>query len=285
MSVQVIRIAMLNTDVPVPNVCSKLGSYGDIFHNLLSAAACRISAGVHIESTNFDVVAGEYPSIQDHDVLLITGSASSAYDDIEWIRRLDDYILDVYTHNPRVRIFGSCFGHQLVCQSLLRTHCVRVEKDPNGWELGVQEIQLTENFWKRLGSPPEGTTSPLDRKLRLQFVHADHVILPTPGLLPESWMTMGSTQHCAVQGVYQPGRVLTFQGHFEFDRFVNTETLRVFGAAWEPEKLKDALMAIDADDDSKLAAEIVVRFLTEKGEGRGDVPRGAGGLLTPPLEE
>ena len=91
---------------------------------------------------------------------------------------------------------------------------------------------------------------------------------------------MGSTDKCAVQGVYEPGRVLTLQGHFEFDRFINTETVKVFGAKWEPSFLRESLDAIDKDDDSKVASDMVLKFMLE---GRRTMELGSGGLPTPPL--
>ncbi|KND87013.1 putative glutamine amidotransferase-like protein [Tolypocladium ophioglossoides CBS 100239] len=287
----IIRIAMLNADTPVPNVLAKVGSYGNLFHGLLKAAAKHVAPNLAIESEDFDVVRGEYPrSASDFDALLITGSAASSYDDSEWNHKLDEYLLSVYETCPRVKIFGSCFGHQIVCQSILRKYGVIIEKDPKGWELGVHEIQLNEAFLEALGpgfcsanrEPTPETANdpqpPSPKTLRLQFIHADHVKIPEGKSLPSPWLLMGWTKHCAVQGVYEPGRVLTYQGHFEFDRFINTKTLEVFGAKWDTKALQSGLEAMDKDDDSKEAARMVVRFLLE---GRS-VVYGGDGLMTPP---
>ncbi|KAF2475087.1 uncharacterized protein BDR25DRAFT_322453 [Lindgomyces ingoldianus] len=217
MSLQRVRIAMLNADIPVPSVRAKLVSYGDIFHNLLSTAVGRIARNFEIESTNFDIVQGEYPSLPGIDVILITGSAASAYDDVEWIHRLENYILDLFQNSPQIKIFGAA--------SAIR----------------VREIVVTDEFWVRLRGR-RNRISAREQKLRLQFVHADH-------------------------GLYQPSRVLTFQCYFEFKRFVNTETLRIF------------------DNDAEHAGEMVLRFLLGNKDGEGRISCGAGGLLTPPLEE
>jgi GMP synthase-like glutamine amidotransferase len=322
-----LRIAMLNADIPVANVTSKYGSYGGVFQSLLTAAADRLNSStptqkpIVVTAEDFDVVNGQYPeSIAEFDVILITGSASSSYDDVEWVHRLDRFVLDVYETHPSIKLFGSCFGHQIICQSLLREHGAIVEKQPSGWELGVHEITLTDEFQKafapqaaitlvphlpgQIPRPPtpneDGSedTQPRAPKpssasssLRLQFIHADHVKLPSspasagegssPLPLPPSWVLMGSTDKCAVQGVYEPGRVLTFQGHFEFDRFVNTETVKVFGAKWDPSFLQESLDAMDKDDDSTAASDMVLKFMLE---GRRTVELGLGGLPTPTLE-
>ena len=310
-----IRIAILNADTPVPSVLATRGTYGTIFHNLLLAAASRhhsLYPAINLEATEFDVVRGEYPSSPaDLDALLITGSSSSSYADLPWIKRLDDYLLTVYRDHPHVRIFGSCFGHQIVCQSLLREHGVIVEKDPEGWEIGVHEVRLTDEFCEALGGPdskaatprpavnrlptpdaedpppaPLSTSSKQRQSLRLQFIHADHVRLPASGL-PPSWIPLGSSRHCPVQGVYQTGRVLTYQGHFEFDRFVNAETLKVFGAKWAPAVLQAGLDQIEGEDDADVAADIVLRFFLEGrkfAKVREIGEQAQGGLVTPPLE-
>ncbi|KAF2000928.1 class I glutamine amidotransferase-like protein, partial [Amniculicola lignicola CBS 123094] len=265
MAITTIRIAMLNTYMPVPTVYEAKGSFGDIFHSLLSKAAARLSPTLKIESINYDVRKGEYPSsLLDVDLILLTGSGSSAYDDDEWIHQLDAYVSDIHVNYPSIKIFGSCFGHQLVCQSLFRGHGVTVEKDPKGWELGVQTIQLTDDFRstfmktsKTSGLLQNSPMEDIPRNMRLQFVHSDHVKISAKEALPPSFVLFGNTEHCATQGIYQPGRVLTFQGHFEFDRFVNTETMKVFGATWKPEILEGVMKSIDADDDALLAAEMV----------------------------
>ncbi|KAK6206102.1 hypothetical protein LQW54_007937 [Pestalotiopsis sp. IQ-011] len=270
---ETVRIAMLNTDLPVPNVRAKLGTYGTIFHRLLSDAAVRISPTTKVASADFDVVQGEYPeSVSEFDAILITGSAASAYDNVEWIRVLDEHL------------------------------GVVVEKDPNGWELGVHEIRFTNKFDAAMRSSPtsKGLTSiqrPLtpdgessrepesegSPSLRLQFVHADHVKIPDPGVLLPPWTIIGSSNHCVVQGVYEKDRILTLQGHFEFDRFINTETIKVFGASWKSDELNKALEAMDAEDDAERAAEMVMRFLMADVESQANLGRTAG-LITPPAE-
>jgi GMP synthase-like glutamine amidotransferase len=274
---QILRICMLNADVPVPKVVAERSStYGQIFHKLIATTAARTSPHVTIKSQDYDVRKGEYPeSLSDVDLILITGSASSAYDDLDWIRRLDLYVLDVYVNHPRVKMFGSCFGHQLICQSLLKQFGVKVEPDTNGWELGVQEITLEKPFREAMKKDHQADwASSIDQvdKIRLQFVHHDHVVLPSPETLPSSWMTVGSTQHCAIQGVYEKGRVFTLQGHFEFDRLINSETIKTFFASWEPERLEDALKAIDADDDSESAIEMLLQFMQEEVPVRSGTP-------------
>ncbi|KAH7070345.1 class I glutamine amidotransferase-like protein [Paraphoma chrysanthemicola] len=283
-----LRICMLNADVPVPAVAAdRAPTYGQIFHQLLSAAARQTSPEIEITSQDFDVMKEVYPvSLANYDAIIISGSANSAYDDLPWVHKLNDYVLDVYRNEPRIKIFGSCFGHQLMCQSLLSSRGAKVEPDPKGWEIGVQNITLHDRFRTVFGKSKETGFDSIASSIRLQFVHHDHVVLPTSESLPPTWMTVGSTEHCAVQGVYEPGRILTLQGHFEFDKFINMETVMFFFPKWEPEVLGPHLEAIDAEDDAVAAAKIVIRFLLEmEGSEAGVSHKVIGGLLTPPLIE
>ena len=92
----------------------------------------------------------------------------------------------------------------------------------------------------------------------MQFIHADHVDLSE---LPEGFHSIGQSNHCALQGVWKQGRVLTYQGHAEFDRFINGETAKVFGKGiWDDGYMEKALKAIDTQDDAIWAAQVMLKF-------------------------
>ncbi|KAJ0107234.1 hypothetical protein J7T55_007604 [Diaporthe amygdali] len=299
-----LRVAMLNADTSVPNVYANLGTFGDILHQKLLAAAHRTYGHLSIVHSVYNVVKGEYPvSLDQLDAVFITASAASSYGDEAWIKGLEDYIVMVYKTNPEIKLFGSCFGHHIICQALLKDHGVRVARHPNGWEIGVSQVEFTDEFREafpdlqsaavknsclrlpnRLPSPESDHTDEknkpschvrsadrmVPRKAYLQFVHADEVVLPSPEfLLPEPWMLLGSTEHCKVSGIYQPGRVLTLQGHFEFDTFENRETMRIFGADEGSNLAEDnspgaGQTSGPESEDGDTVADIVLRFLAEQ---------------------
>lgn len=177
--------------------------------------------------------------------------------------------------------------------------CV-VEACPGGYEIGVHAIALEEEFAAKLGcsSLSSLTSAPVaerKKEMRLQFIHGDWVVCEAG--LPDDWVNLGSTPRCPIQGLYRRGRVLTFQGHFEFDVFVNRETCLEFGRRWGwdgqmVERYLKAIEAGDGQDDAEVAAEMVVWFFA--GEDVRAPPDGVddkevnmiegGGLLTPPLE-
>ena len=290
MALSTVRIAIFQAEEPAPVVFAQRGTFGNMFQTLLSAAAARLSSNIKIESSEFDVRTGSYPEdLNQFEAILITGSKHGSYDDLDWVRQLDAYILDVYMNHPHIKMFGSCFGHQIICQSLLRAYGVHVEKDLSGHQNGVQEVKLSDAFRKAMASSSKQSAALVNRNLdetpfpenfRIQFVHGDHVRIPCAEALPSCWTQVGTTDSCSVQGVYQPNRVLTLQGHFEFDRFANSEILKHFSTAllWTPEALQEYLKLVDADDDAEWIAEMVVRFFLED---KHEDPAIAGSEATP----
>ena len=70
--------------------------------------------------------------------IIIGGSAHSVYEDLPWIRRLEEFIRIIAAQNKPM--LGVCFGDQLIVQALGG----KVEKAPQGSELGVFNIDLNQ---------------------------------------------------------------------------------------------------------------------------------------------
>lgn len=184
-----IRIALLSCDTPIDPVRQLHGDYLDIFSSLLTRS---LPPGVDKDIfvlDNYDVVHKmEYPAENDaYDALLITGSPKSAYEDVEWIHKLVEYIKDIAKQKPMVKIVGICFGHQIVGLALGGS-CVR----NNGiWEVGPTNVNLSEIGQKVFGEGKE--------VLHIQQFHSDHV--PTVPTDPFPFQCLGSTDLCANQGM------------------------------------------------------------------------------------
>lgn len=77
--------------------------------------------------------------------------------------------------------------------------------------------------------------------------------------------------------------MLTFQGHAEFDRFINRETLKVFAKAgeWKDEFLVEKLKSVEKEDDAIWAAGMMLKFFLgdEKAIDAGLVMQGKGGCI------
>lgn len=333
-----IHVAVLDADIPCLSLYKARGLYSSQFRVLLQAAAQRLNKipetlknghlAVHV--TAFDAVGGSLPPLETlrtkpqspaefHaggplspiDAILITGSGFSAYEDEPWIHAMQSYIQTVHAHYPNIKLFGSCFGHQIIAQSLLGTKAnpynpptstLHVEQSPAGFEMGIQPITLQPSFTARF--PPLARAT-AQNPFRIQLIHGDAVV-STPETeteaaadqagvsLPAPWSSIGSSAQCAIQGLYNPGRVLTYQGHFEFDTFANEELMHEFGrrGGWSAAVVAEYLEQIyrsrvpgleeEDDDDAKAAAEAVLLFFA--GEDVDLMECGGGtGIMTPPL--
>lgn len=283
---QTLHIAIFNTDIPVPSIATSVApTYGALFHTLLSSASTRLSPSLKLVTTEYNTLAQEYPSpstLPSIQLILITGSRNSAYDPLPWINTLETFIRSTYASHPSIKWFGSCFGHQVLCQALLRPHGVLVLPSPSGYEIGVQETHLHPAFRAHFSS---STGCPVPETLRLQYLHGDHVCLPANHTVPPSWHVVGETALCANQGMLQPGRVFTLQGHFEFDAFVNGETVKAFFKDSKEEWVAGRLAEIEKGDDAEVVAGMVVRFALLKGGDAEEGWRKFGGLVTPPEED
>lgn len=314
-----VHIAVLDTDVPCPAVYAKRGLHSSRFRTLLQAAAERLNQNaqtlrhgpIEIHVTAFDVVGGSYPPLSfmrsnirspfnrndqssagPIDVILVTGAAAAAYDDLPWIPALRTFIQTIFTDFPFVKIYGSCFGHQLIGQALLEGQkCsigkeiskILVEPSIQGHEIGVHPILLNTQFSSRFSALDHFSK---ERPVQLQVIHGD-VVTPSQDIpshmdqnvlsLPTPWMNIGSTSKCLIQGLFYPGRVLTLQGHFEFDAFATGELCRQFGRTfnWKESHLNSHLAKIwgsiefiDGDsgpyDDSLAIAELAVLFFADE---------------------
>ncbi|KAH8704810.1 class I glutamine amidotransferase-like protein [Talaromyces proteolyticus] len=265
--------------------------------------------GITIQTSSYDVPGGSFPAFatlrkntnkrkenvhvntdekeeafSPIDAILITGSLASTYelDKVPWVRQLQEFVQTVWTRYPAVKWVGSCFGHQMIAQALLSRHYPKnnqqrmigdekevevaaVQRCAAGYEIGISPILLDSAFLETV--PGKALKGLENGMMRVQLFHGDQVVVSSS--LPTPWMNIGSTPLCSIQGLYYPGRVLTYQGHFEFDAFVNRELVLYCGekAGWGDQRIAGFVAQIgeEGEDDSEVAAEAVVRFLVDDG--------------------
>ena len=145
----------------------------------------------------FDVPDGDLPEVPSScDGYIISGSASSVYDDEAWIRDLEEFVRRAT--DSEVPIFGICFGHQILAEALGGS----VERADNGWGIGVHRMKTEEH---RPWMQPDSET------LSLVMSHQDQVVR-----LPQDAVVLGSSDHCENFLVEFTQRSVGIQGHPEF---------------------------------------------------------------------
>ena len=119
---------------------------GQKFHDLLSQQSAETVLDI------FYTTEHEFPNrIEDYDGFVVSGSPASVHDDLDWIRRLSEWIVNAdYRGQP---VFGSCFGHQLVA----KVFGGQVGHNDCGWLIGNYQLQITRSYdWMRPAASSTG---------------------------------------------------------------------------------------------------------------------------------
>ncbi|RAH82846.1 Aldedh-domain-containing protein [Aspergillus japonicus CBS 114.51] len=230
---QLLRVAVLECDTPVDPILSQYGTYGDIFENHLNEGLQTIEPPVKLQLTKTNVVLpfAEYPKPEDFDVVLLTGSKHDSYKDEPWILTLLRFVQDCYTvhHKPMI---GICFGHQIIARAL----GARVGPSVSGWEVAVEPFYLTSAGRQLFGK----------NEISLQMMHRDVVFEVPPGCV-----NLGGSLICGIQGLYIPKKILTVQGHPEYNGFMVSSILKIRHerGVFEESFYKDGMSRVDKPHD------------------------------------
>ncbi|KAN0096132.1 class I glutamine amidotransferase-like protein [Hyaloscypha variabilis] len=247
-----LRIAILECDTPLPGTSSKYGGYGGVFTSLLNSATTALSLPPSsLSLSTYHVVTSPsnptptYPSLSQIDAILLTGSKHNSFDNDPWILKLVSFVEEVLRQR-RVRIIGVCFGHQIVGRAM----GTRVGRSERGWEVSVVPIELTEKGREIFGM----------KTLALHQMHRD-VVFEYPDGVEE----LAYTDKCSVQGMYIPKRLITIQGHPEFNEEIVRELLvfRHQQKIFDDEVFEDAMARVDKYQDGVVVAKAFLKFLLE----------------------
>jgi GMP synthase-like glutamine amidotransferase len=240
------------------------------------------AAPVHLaEVVAFDCVAGALPALPATpttddtptpgrwDGYVISGSKHTAGEDVPWINALAAYLALVYQQVPGTRLFGICFGHQLLARALGG----RVARNERGWEVGVAD-------WAVAQAAQEGEThrfwdQPGQTHVSLQSMHRDMVTALPPSTDTDRFHSLGGNGLCAIQGMRNDRRtLLTVQGHPEFVPGVVREIIgaRLASGVFQPEQAAAWLQGegeLEAGvrrplDDVWLGRKVIALFLGER---------------------
>ncbi len=214
------------------------GDYPEVFTALL---------GPHeIDVVTYDVQVGPVPpNPRDCDGWLISGSASSAYEPLEWIGSLESFLRRlVDTHAPTVAI---CFGHQAVAQAMGGT----VAKAPAGWGVGAHDYELLGPSQPWMVPPPGG-------RVRWIASHQDQVVE-----LPDGAEVLAHTEHCPIAAYTLGDRLLAIQPHPEFTAALSTDLIELRRAGLGEDIASAGLASLRQPVDQELAAGWINAFLRQ----------------------
>lgn len=188
-------IGILETGITPEPLIAEHGSYSAMLMHLLSCARDK----KHFQFRKYCVMDNHLPDTANEcNGWMVTGSASSVYEDLPWIPRLKTLIQEI--HKEKIPLTGICFGHQVIAAALGG----EVKKSEKGWGIGIHKYNLC--------SHPDWLTVDSDEML-LNAMHQDQVVTTPPGA-----QVIASSEFCPNAGLLYGETVFTLQGHPEFTK-------------------------------------------------------------------
>lgn len=137
---------------------------------------------------------------------VISGSRYSVNNELGWMFKLEQFIRKLYqlTETERPKLFGTCFGHQLIAKALGGT----VDNNKHGqFILGSEQVKVNESLYN------QGYFSKLfkEKAFRIMESHGEEVIK-----IPSGAICSGSSETCKNEILMYGDHILSTQGHPEF---------------------------------------------------------------------
>jgi GMP synthase-like glutamine amidotransferase len=233
------NIGLLECDHVLEKFRPIAGDYRDMFAALFDRHAPQITL------RPFDVRNGEFPSLDECDGYLTTGSRFSAYEDEEWILALKDFTRQA--HGAKKPFVGVCFGHQIIAEALGG----KVARADAGWGAGVREVEIFG---------PESWMEPEQSRCGLQYMHQDQV-----ARMPENSAVVGRSEHCPVAMFLVGDSTLGIQAHPEFPKAYSEALLRDRVERIGKERVEAALASLESPTDESIVAKWIAAFFARRG--------------------
>jgi len=176
---------------------------------------------------------------------LLTSEEHDSFENHPWIVKLVDFTKTVLAQN-RVRMIGVCFGHQIVARALE----VKVGRSNRGWEASVCKVDLTPKGKELFGRD----------QLMIHQMHRDIVYD-----YPPTVERLGTSPICEVQGMYTTKRLITVQGHPEFNEQIVRELLatRHEQGIFDDVLFRDMIGRVANEHDGVAVAGAFLKFLLD----------------------
>ncbi len=236
---RMIRIGILETGNTRPELLAEHGSFASWFERLFT------DSRLNLVFETFVVYNGELPTSATLpcDAYMITGSAASANDDEDWIRKLEQFLRVAAESVP---IIAVCFGHQVIHKALGG----RVVRAEQGWGVGIHDYDLI--------NPPEWLNAPPDR-LSFCASHNDQVIDTAPGT-----QIIARSEFCPIAATTIGDNVLTVQSHPEMSKDFSRAIYNLRRDLLGEELTDSAIASLTKSTNEEAFIDMVEQFLAPR---------------------
>lgn len=197
--------------------------------------------GLEFSSESFEITQNEWPNLNDFDVLVISGSPNSAYEDLAWIKPLELTIQGAYKAGKK--LLGICFGHQVIAKALGGA----VQNADKGWLLGLHDLTV---------SKPQEWMQPFKESPSLYFINHDQVTS-----LPAGAEVLASNASCPKGMFVIANQVLCLQAHPEQDKGFLETIIKELDGQLDDEILAQARASLAEKPDQELLFKWMIQFL------------------------
>ncbi len=233
-------VGILAAGTPPETLEQQYGSYAEMTMRLFEEVERSFAY------KTYDVREDHFPdSAADCDGWLITGSKFNVDDDLAWIDRLRQLIVEIDERGSP--LIGICFGHQLIADVLGG----QVESFAGGWGVGAHQYEVMADH-------------PLNGQLPDELsVHAMHRYQVTEK--PKRAELMMQSDFCRYAGLTYGNRILTLQPHPEFKKPFEEALIRSRRGDAIPtscaDRALDSLQAEGVATHSQMIARIMADLL------------------------
>ena len=233
------KIGILQADSVRPEFREEFGNYPDMIQMSLQSAN---ESRLELEFITYNVVEHEFPTVvSECDGYVITGSASSVYDNEPWIHELSRFVVTL--HETKTKTVGICFGHQMIALALSGI----AEASDAGWGIGIHESTV-------ISSKPFMT--PKLENFSLLYSHRDQVttlpkgaeLLATHDFCPNSMFVIGS-------------HLFAFQGHPEFVKAYSNALMNFRRKMVGEDKYLEGIASLSQEPSSQTISRWMLNFL------------------------
>lgn len=168
------NVLVLECGRPPPTVDSHFGGFGRWFRDALPFSAVTVVPAYARRAIDLDP--------RSFDRVIVTGSPSSVTERQPWMKGTARFVLGAA--EQRVPVLGVCFGHQLIAAAIGG----RVGPQPDGWEAGTVECELT------LAGRRDSLFGGVPARFRVHAAHEESVLA-----LPASAEVLAFNERTAIQ--------------------------------------------------------------------------------------